>query len=289
MILANLKVPYERQVLLAINEWGELCRSSPDVRGAEPATQTDSELEIEDLDAGRLLEACVSALSNDSQAHRLLTVSQYGCAIGDSYMAKLLIVFQNTLEKELKGGTQLPLGMTSEVYLKLVCKDSSTKLVYTMPMHLWLFKTLSTESMAQALVNLSAYRFKTVEKGMETVSTWRSAALSAVKERNPKWLRTMKHPDKHDMRAACENFMPKWIKVFSAVIRKGNNSMSGGMNSPARNNIKRKSLMAMNAAQLAAETRWEDEVFVRLETDDQTSEDELTGVFYLLLKLWYIS
>lgn len=284
MILANLDIPYSRQVILAINEWGDLCRCSLDVRATEPAIQPDSELEIEDLDAGRLLEACVSALSNDSQAHRLLTVSQYGCAIGDSYMAKLMIVFQNTLEEKLMGGSQLPLGMTPDIYEKLVSKDSSNKLVYTMPMHLWLFKTLSTETMAQALVDLSAYRFKTLEKGIETVTSWRSAALSAVQERNPKWLRTMKHPDKHDMRAACENFMPKWIKAFSPVIRKGSGGANGGMMCPSPN-IKRKSLMAINAAQLAAESRWEDEVFVRLETDELPSEDELTGIFFLFVRL----
>ena len=164
LLLANLGLDCDRQVKHSIQTFGL------DI----PSKDIDA-LNICDLDSGRLLESCFSTLSSGSQSHRLLTVSQYGCAIGEAYMSLLLGIFRTTLAKQLKNGTQLPSGVTLDTYKQMMQK--SEKAIYTMAMHLWLFKVLSCEAIAEELQRLQVRGFKVLEKGTVTVNGWKQAGM----------------------------------------------------------------------------------------------------------------
>jgi hypothetical protein len=185
-------------------------------------------------------------------------------------MARLFHLFQEKLKEHLKNGTQLPTGISQEAYKQVVAENANMKSVYTMPMHLWLFKTVPASEIAEHLQKMQSKGFKNSEKGIEIVLGWEAAAMKAVQERNPNWLSTMREPDQEDMRSACENFMPKWIKAFSLMIKKG--GAAGGTG-------KQQQQPRVPQAILQARSRWQDEPIVVSHGQGPSAldDDALTG------------
>ena len=186
-------------------------------------------------------------------------------------MSRLFHLVQSKLKEHLKNGTQLPTGISQDAYKQVVAENANMKSVYTMPMHLWLFKTVPASEIAEHLQKVQSKGFKNLEKGIEIVLGWEAAAVKAVHERNPNWLRTMREPDLEDMRSACENFMPKWIKAFSLMIKKAVTSEGAKKQQQSR----------VPHAILQARSRWQDEPIVVSHGQGASAldDDALTGTY----------
>ncbi len=245
LILANLQVEYHDQILLALKKFFEF---------SELNTKKEDEpemIEFSELDSGRLLDSCFSVLQT-SKSHKLLTVSQYGCSIGDVYMKILLDTFRKHLSKAFNG--KLPMGINRDQVTSIMTQE----VPYTMAMHLWLLKTASCLEIAEELQNMKIKGFRTVEKGVVTVENWKNAAINACNEKNHKWLALMKTPLPKDMVSACDSFMPGWIRALSGLIRKSAPSIT----------------ISAKKEATASQRRWEDEDILM----DSNDDDEMTGM-----------
>lgn len=248
LVLANLELEYHDKILLVMRKFAEFSDDSNELKEIEDEPDM---IDYSELDSGRLLESCFSALQGTSKSHKLLTVSQYGCSIGEAYMKILLDTFRTHLSKIFNG--KLPIGVSREQVDSILKEE----VPYTMAMHLWLFKTASCLEIAEELKSMKVKGFRDVEKGVATVDNWKKAAIRECNGKNHKWLTLMKSPLPKDMISACESFMPGWIKTLSGLIRKNVPNVT-----PSRKN-----------EATASRRRWEDEDIPMYLNED----DEMTG------------
>lgn len=153
LILANLETSYRVQIIHALKSFTEFSDNSSTSKEIEISNDQDVIL-LSSLDSGRLLESCFSVLQGSSKSHKLLTVSQYGCSIGEAYMKVLLDTFRKHLSKTFVG--RLPLGVSRDLVDSLLTED----IPYTMAMHLWLFKTVPCLVIAEELQYMKVKGFR---------------------------------------------------------------------------------------------------------------------------------